>query len=155
MIILSLKKLSFYFINLKKTIMRQKITRASTTFILFLTVVLFLFACKNNDRNERTPEGPDTAGRRAPLATAGQFYELKLDSASLVALFSRTATMKILLQFADSGKVDAVHMRLVAHAAKQNNEIQTDPPVHLKEISSTSVWDTTGPKILGNLEISR
>jgi hypothetical protein len=98
-----------------------------------------------------TSDQPANAAPPAAAAfTVGPFTILKLEKQALLDLFRDSNTKKLLIQFSDNG---VQFMQAAAFAAKKDNVY--DNVVKTLIPASASPWDTTGPKILGNNELSK
>ncbi len=145
--------------------MKKKTLRNLLQPVLFISLLVYLISCgskKDEDEDKKTP-GDDknttinSSGNKesqdvkAATLGAGGFYYLKLDSATIWDIFKISDSKKILLQFVDSNNTS---ISLIAYGAQKKINYITIGPIGLK-IESDTPWDTTGVKILGNLEVSK
>ncbi len=143
--------------------MKKKSFRNLIQPVLFTIFLVFLISCGSKKNEDKKVTGDDTnttinssgnkEGQNAnasPLG-AGGFYYLKLDSATIWNVFKDANSKKILLQFVDSNNTS---IGLIAYGAQKKINYITTGPIGFK-IESDTPWDTSGIKILGNLEVSK
>jgi hypothetical protein len=129
-----------------------------------IVVALLAPGCNSKDKNGT--ETSDTTKSTSTNITGTQekvarvdlagtplpFYTLKLDSASLVALFANNSVKKIIVQVIDSSTDNSTALGLIAYGAKVNNQIVTGP-IGLSHLSNPETSFDTGPVILGDQEL--
>jgi hypothetical protein len=143
--------------------MKKKSLRNLLQPVLFTTLLVYLISCGSKKEEDKKAPGDDknttinSSGNKesqdAKIATTGAsgFYYLKLDSATIWNIFKIANSSKILLQFADSNNTA---FSLIAYGAIKKTNIITTGPIGLT-IETDTPWDTSGLKILGNLEVTK
>ena len=123
---------------------------------VFLFALQGFLSCNHDSKNKATTDSNtvvnDSDSTLAPPPNGG-YAVLQLDSAVLVELLTDANTQKLLLQFSITSGNNQPH-KLIAYGARPNNNIISGPRA-LNVVASMPSWDTTGDKIMGNLELSR
>jgi hypothetical protein len=132
----------------------QKFSSKIVMSFLFFSFLTGVFSCNNEKKEPQNKVAEEQKTTPAAVVGAGRFYTLKLDATTLGVLFNSSNTNRLLLEFIDSNHTTNHPIGLVAYGAR-NNSVVTAGPLGLTPVTTIGLWDTTGVKILGNLELTR